>query len=279
MKNKYQGLLNYIIEDSDIIPKKFPEAMLICGQPGAGKSAIIKRENTKNFVFINGDEYRYLYNDVSNLKQENVYKYLEESGKVSGNITEKLIQDLSDKKYNLIIEGTMRTSEVPIQTATYLKEKGYTVKLSVVATKPLISKLSAINRYLNLLEKSAFFKDVVVRPVDPIKHDVIANNIANHLRIIEEKNIFDEISISTRDREIYTKSKSQELIHKVYKEIVKGYSQLEKESIQNEIRFIKNKLDYVYELPYINPPLPKEEVKKTLKSIERELQAREMSGR
>lgn len=44
--------------------------------------------------------------------------------------------------YNLIIEGTLRTSEVPMATAKLLRECGYGVSLALMAVKPEISLVS-----------------------------------------------------------------------------------------------------------------------------------------
>ncbi len=43
-------------------------------------------------------------------------------------MTEAIISRLSDQGYNLVIEGTGRTTDVPIQTATMLQSKGYETK-------------------------------------------------------------------------------------------------------------------------------------------------------
>lgn len=46
----------------------------------------------------------------------------------SNRMTEAIISRLSDQGYNLVIEGTGRTTDVPIQTATMLQAKGYETK-------------------------------------------------------------------------------------------------------------------------------------------------------
>lgn len=72
---------------------------------------------------------KYTEKEFSDSKQS-VYKLLEVYGdeyvsktaKFSSEMTEVLIKELSDKNYNLIIEGTLRTSEVPLNTAKLLKD-------------------------------------------------------------------------------------------------------------------------------------------------------------
>ena len=59
--------------------------------------------------------------------------------KFSPQVTERLIDKLSREKYNLIIEGTLRTSAVPLKTAELLKSRGYQVELAVLAVPPILS--------------------------------------------------------------------------------------------------------------------------------------------
>ena len=52
-----------------LYPQEKPIAVFIVGQPGAGKSTIINSlENKDQFIFIDADQYRNLYDDVNNLK-------------------------------------------------------------------------------------------------------------------------------------------------------------------------------------------------------------------
>lgn len=62
-------------------------------------------------------------------------------------MTEALISRLSDQGYNLVIEGTGRTTDVPIQTATMLQSKGYETKMYVTAVLKIESYLGTIERY------------------------------------------------------------------------------------------------------------------------------------
>lgn len=55
-------------------------------------------------------------------------------------MTEAIISRLRDKGYNLVIEGTGRTTDVPIQTATMLQAKDYETKMYVMAV-PKINSL------------------------------------------------------------------------------------------------------------------------------------------
>ena len=62
-------------------------------------------------------------------------------------MTEALIDSLSRIGYNLVIESTLRTAEVPLKTAELLRQRGYGVSLALMAVKPKISLVSCQIRY------------------------------------------------------------------------------------------------------------------------------------
>lgn len=49
-----------------------------------------------------------------------------------------------------MIEGTLRTTQVPRKTAQLLASKGYQVSLAIIGTKPELSYLSTMIRYEEL---------------------------------------------------------------------------------------------------------------------------------
>ncbi|HET2551749.1 TPA: zeta toxin family protein, partial [Streptococcus pneumoniae] len=65
-------------------------------------------------------------------------------------MVEYLVTELSHFEYNLLIEGTLRTIDVPKKTAQLLKNKGYKVQLALIAAKPKLSYLSTLIRYEEL---------------------------------------------------------------------------------------------------------------------------------
>ena len=96
-----------------------PSAYLIVGQPGAGKTRmanIFSEAHNGNIAFINGDEYRKYhphYRELVNTYGDDAVLH---TAKFSGRMTEALIDDFSSDRYHLIIEGTLRTTEVPLKT-------------------------------------------------------------------------------------------------------------------------------------------------------------------
>lgn len=280
-KKLLEAKLDTLNKYPNAAPQEKPIAVFIVGQPGAGKSTIINSlENKDQFIFIDADQYRNLYDDVNNLKNKDIYEYLNQSGKVSGKTVEYLIDDFSNQKYNLLIEGTLRNPDVPVHTAELLNNKGYTSNMNVMAVKPEESKLSTIDRYLTLEEqKINIDKDTLARPVDPKIHDTIAKNLPENLKKVAESNQFNTISIYTRnDGKIFeqTKPDPAELV-KTYKAAIKlDRTDKEKSMLADTLKRINFKMDLVYSQKETQPVVDKKEIKRMLRDISNEIDSKDI---
>lgn len=280
-KKLLEAKLDTLNKYHNAVPQEKPIAVFIVGQPGAGKSTIINSlENKDQFIFIDADQYRNLYDDVNNLKNKDIYEYLNQSGKVSGKTVEYLIDDFSNQKYNLLIEGTLRNPDVPVHTAELLNNKGYTSNMNVMAVKPEESKLSTIERYLTLEEqKINIDKDTLARPVDPKIHDTIAKNLPENLKKVAESNQFNTMSIYTRnDGKIFeqTKPDPAELV-KTYKAAIKlDRTDKEKSMLADTLKRINFKMDLVYSQKETQPVVDKKEIKRMLRDISNEIDSKDI---
>lgn len=280
-KKLLEAKLDTLNKYPNAAPQEKPIAIFIVGQPGAGKSTIINSlENKDQFIFIDADQYRNLYDDVNNLKNKDIYEYLNQSGKVSGKTVEYLIDDFSNQKYNLLIEGTLRNPDVPIHTAELLHNKGYTSNMNVMAVKPEESKLSTIERYLTLEEqKINIDKDTLARPVDPKIHDTIVKNFPENLKQVAESNQFNTMSIYTRNNgKIFeqTKPDPAELV-KTYKAAIKlDRTDKEKSMLADTLKRINFKMDLIYSQKETQPVVDKKEIKRMLRDISNEIDSKDI---
>ena len=116
-----------------------PRAVILGGQSGAGKTTIHRvkmLESKGNYIVIDGDTYRSQHPYFRELQEKYGVDSVDYTKMFAGKMVEAVIDKLSSLKYNLIIEGTLRSAAVPINTATLLKSKGYTVDFYLIATKP-----------------------------------------------------------------------------------------------------------------------------------------------
>lgn len=189
-----------------------PVAYILGGQPGAGKSKLtymIYEKLNGNIITINGDEYRKEHPKFEELQE--IYKddYVIYTQEFSSKITNKLIEKLSDEKYNLIIEGTLRTKEIPINTLHLLKSKGYDeVNLYLVQVRPEISFLGTLTRYENMKQLGT-----IPRSTPKEHHDLVINNIIENLDYIYKLKIFDNIEVYNRENENLYSYKNQKNIN------------------------------------------------------------------
>ncbi len=214
MKNYTDEEFEEIFEDiyldltQNVKKSKNKEAFILGGQPGAGKSgltALIKKD--KEVIIINGDEFRKAHPHYKKLKEKYGDDYIFHTQYFSGKITEALIKKVSDEGYNLVIEGTLRTVEVPLKTCEILKNKNYKVNLNIVQVRPEFSLLGTFQRYEKMLERGTIGRET---PIE--HHNKVVENISKNLDYIYRKNIFDNIEIFDREgNNIYSQKVSSNI--------------------------------------------------------------------
>ena len=193
---KFKEILEYY--KSMYSPTENPKVVLLGGQPGAGKSGLENMVNIKkNYVSISGDDYREYHPRFKEINLEYGREASKYTQQWAAEITEKLIKELRKEKYNLIIEGTLRTAELPLKEANAFKKAGYKVELNVVVVKPEKSRLGTLERYEAMLKQGK-----VPRMTPKEHHDLVVNNIGNNLEIIYNSKDFDNIKLFDRENNL-----------------------------------------------------------------------------
>ena len=192
---------------SGITPSSQPCAYLLAGQPGAGKSTMAKIfvcEHQKNIAFISGDDYRKDHPHFLELQAQYGDDAVLHTQQFAGKMTEALIDDLSRAQYHLIIEGTLRTTEVPLRTHDLLASRGYDVSLNVILVRPEKSYLSTQKRY-RLMEEAGLTPRMTPRE----HHDGVVRSLVDNLHTLYEQDTFQGIRVYNRAGEcLYDKEKT-----------------------------------------------------------------------
>lgn len=183
-------------------------------------------------------------------------------------MTEALISRLSDQGYNLVIEGTGRTTDVPIQTATMLQAKGYETKMYVMSVPKINSYLGTIERYETMYADDP----MTARSTPKQAHDIVVKNLPTNLETLHKTGFFSDIRLYNREGvKLYSSLETpsispketleRELNRKVSgKEIQPTLERIEQKMVQNqhqetpEFKAIQQKLESL-QLP--TPPIPK----------------------
>ncbi len=173
-----------------------PQAILLGGQSGAGKTTlhrVCEKRLGNNTIVINGDEYRSKHPRFEALKEAYGDDWVSYTAAWSGKLVEGLIDTFSRMGYNLVIEGTLRTSTVPLKTADLLRSRGYDVSLALMAVKPEISLISCQIRYEQMRVAGT-----TPRATDPAHHARIVQDIASNLDELEHSGSFTGIRLYSR---------------------------------------------------------------------------------
>lgn len=180
-------------------PAKEPVATLIGGQPGAGKTTLTEviMEENRNTVSIDGDMIRMFHPDLEEMQILYKDEYPVYTQAFVNEMIERLIETLSDEKYNLIIEGTLRDISVPLNTAESLIRKGYKTRLLVLAVSRQKSWKNTIDRGDSLKEMG-----LVPRYVKKEHHDKVADSIPHTVSRLSQSDKFGSVLIMNRNKEL-----------------------------------------------------------------------------
>ena len=239
---KFKEILEYY--KSMYSPTENPKVVLLGGQPGAGKSGLENMVNIKkNYVSISGDDYREYHPRFKEINLEHGREASKYTQQWAAEITEKLIRELRKEKYNLIIEGTLRTAELPLKEASAFKKAGYEVELNVVVVKPEKSRLGTLERYEAMLKQNK-----VPRMTPKEHHDLVVNNIGNNLEIIYNSKAFDNIKLFDRENNLlynYKESPNvnpKDILNKEFNRVwKKGEIEEFKEKWENLIKIMESR--------------------------------------
>ena len=246
---KFKEILGYY--KSMYSPTENPKVALLGGQPGAGKSGLENMVNIKKkYVSISGDDYREYHPRFKEINLEYGREASKYTQQWAAEITEKLIKELRKEKYNLIIEGTLRTAELPLKEANAFKKAGYNVELNVVVVKPEKSRLGTLERYEAMLKQGK-----VPRMTPKEHHDLVVNNIGNNLEIIYNSKSFDNIKLFDRENNLlynYKESPNvnpKDILNKEFNRVwKKGEIEEFKEKWENLIKIMESRKALIEEI-------------------------------
>ena len=178
-----------------VIPADQRCAYILGGQPGAGKTSFfMNNPQTENFIVVNGDDYRKFHPNYNTITQYDIQDMPFLTQGFCNIVVGKLIKELGDNGYNMVIEGTLRNPKVPITTCNVLKQKGYVVKLSVIACDIESSWKSTLHRADKMVERGEYPRFV---PIET--YNDIVKKIADNLAIICDTGCFDSVTVMNRD--------------------------------------------------------------------------------
>ena len=194
------------VMSADKVPSDNPLAMIVGGQSGAGKTALINytslMSTKRDFVVIDNDFFRAFHPYAAEIKALYPDLYTEATDQIGLGITSDVISYFmgnndENARYDLIFHQTLKGNRIADDAIAKLRDCGYTVGVRAFAVPYLESKMSQIERTQAQYERMGFCRHV--RQVD---HDAAVAGLPNTIKYIEDNNKADFIEIFKRSDDI-----------------------------------------------------------------------------
>jgi chloramphenicol 3-O-phosphotransferase len=171
-----------------------PVIAILGGQSAAGKSNMTNSFKNlfpeKTFLSINGDLYRTYHPNHDDIAKYNVKHYSAITQNFSNIFTQELLTVALNNKFNVIVEGTMRNSDVTANTAKTFRENGFEVHACVIAAHPAFTELGIYKRYQEQVKKFGYG-----RLADVSVHDEAVTGLLNSVNHLYQDKLVDYIHI------------------------------------------------------------------------------------
>ena len=215
-------------------PINNPKCIFVGGQPGSGKSTIIK-EITNQFsdeIFvINMDQYReyhpnykWIVESINNHWNDREITENDSPGndladfthKFAGHVSDKLVdlasEPINNESYNIVIEWGMRKPEAPLETIEKLHNKGYYITIIFIAVEKDKSLEACNYRDTN--------NNDLVRCVSTSFHELCIKELPISAKTIYEegtsKGIINNFKVIDRNSNILWDKNSDKDLYEVY---------------------------------------------------------------
>ena len=199
----YHLIKNYVTKGKSGV--EHPVAIVLGGQPGSGKNnlyAIAAERFDHNIVELDCDKFR-KYHPQSDIFVKEPETYGDNTNPFVFKAVDRLVLELCEQKFNMIIESSMKSPDTVISNYELLTPKGYTVEAYIMATPKEVSWRGVIERYENMKRKGE-----QARLVPKKVHDTAAENFPNSADIIFQSGKISNIQIYNRERELLYDMKS-----------------------------------------------------------------------
>lgn len=224
---QFPAVWRKVLSESNVTPQDKPQGILLGGQPGAGKSygtMEIKKRLDNNVLIINGDEFRAFHKYYEEIYQEHGKDASKYTGEFAGKMVAKVRDRAIQERFNIVIEGTFRTAEVPLKEIKNFKEKGYEASVVICTCPKELSWESTIKRAE--AQKEA---NLQPRYVPKEHHDLVVANLAKNVKEVFYSGV-DRLKIYSRSEKLFDSTvNNPKEIETIVNNELQGLNQLKKE--------------------------------------------------
>ena len=143
---------------------------------------------------------------------------------------------LLEQHYNIMVEGTFRTLEVPLRLAQALAAKDYASEIHVIAVSSDASYIGTLDRYfIGCMED-------IGRAVNKEHHDLVVKVLSKNLTGLAESGLFSSYHVHTRESEVLAADTAADFLQQFDRERTRPLTQNETAQLKERINFVKNSL-------------------------------------
>jgi predicted ABC-type ATPase len=186
--------------------QRFPQAIILGGQPGAGKSGLLDESyqefSSHDVVKINGDDFRQFHPEIEQIiifDESNMAVYTDPDVR---SWTKRLFDTTIETRRNVIFEGTMRESGAITNTMKRLMDSGYSVTARVMAVHARQSVAGVFQRFESQKEDNGHGR---MAPLSV--HDQAYQGLLETVRYIEDNKLANKIQIYNRSGDVIHEAK------------------------------------------------------------------------
>jgi hypothetical protein len=198
---------NESIFRNDILPDYLPDGIgragrprliLLGGQPGAGKTAVLiashaELDRSGPTIRIVGDDLRSYHPNFLAFQRQDPETASQFTQADAGRWTEKLLAAATERNVNIVFETTMRTPENVARVVGIARGAGYDVEARAVAVNPRLSWQGNHYRFEEMLRVG----DAARIPPQHV-HDAGVAGLRVSLEKLETENLVDRVELRTR---------------------------------------------------------------------------------
>ncbi|MDR0654001.1 MAG: zeta toxin family protein [Synergistaceae bacterium] len=207
--DNHEEILRDIIEDSELgrySSHEKPKAVIIAGQPGAGKSKLVGdvvHEMRNDCLVIDTDELRAYHPQYEQFIRSNPKTAAEKVHHDASMWTKELRSEAMGKNINLVIDGTLGNPRNARALVDELATKGYEVEIKALAVRKEESMQGIHLRYEKGVQhlRDTGRTDASLRWVDKEVHDKAYHNMPESVGFIEKEKLADRVEVYGRKNE------------------------------------------------------------------------------
>ena len=135
----HKKIIDSIVKIHNPRTEKNPVVIFLAGLPGSGKSTIVKSMNLKNYIVLDADEIKKRIPEFA--KHSGISRAMITHNE-SSDIIQQLVTYSIHKKFNVLIDGTMKNYRKASKIITHANKKGY----EVIVKATQLPTLKALDR-------------------------------------------------------------------------------------------------------------------------------------